>query len=44
MRKPKTPSAYTVSTYLLRVIGLFLALLFAYWAVSSMGPLIHLAF
>ena len=44
MKKIKTPSAYTVSTYLLRVLALFLALLFAYWAVDSMGPLIKLAF
>lgn len=44
MKNTKTPSAYTISTWLVRAIGLFLALLFAYWAVRSMGPLINLAF
>lgn len=44
MRKSKTPSAYIISTYLVRALALFLALLFAYWAVQSMGPLIKLAF
>ena len=44
MRVQKFPDAYEISTYLVRVAGLVLALIFVAWAIKFMGPLINLIF
>ena len=44
MTKSKIPNAYKISTYLVRVAGLILALIFVAWAIKFMGPLINLIF
>ena len=44
MARTKTPSAYTISGYLLKVVVIVLVAIFIVWAVRSMGPLISLVF
>ena len=44
MARTKTPSAYTMSNYLLKAVVVVLVVIFIIWAVRSMGPLISLVF